>query len=349
LGRSGPPSIDPIYEGGRSILSQNPTLNPEFHNWNLVYVQYCDGGSYAGNVTDAVYAPGSSTPLYFRGLANFLAVVDHLLTQKNLGHASRVLLSGCSAGGLAVYHHCNRFAKLMSAPPYGVTHVKCMADGGFFINYPSRGVNPYLLGTDAQRVIERKFSKIFRMQNMVTGINQECLASMPGLAHSHQEWVCMWPTSSVRLMRVPFYVLNTVYDDWQIPNILFINEADGDGQPPSYWSSCAWSFNCPGTCANGPWCRSSLKEIRVFRRTTLDFMAPVFDSGYPLVSGFISSCWSHCQTSSHWGQQGPKIKGKYTMEAFHDWYFDRVPTSDSKSMVMCLDSDFPCGDEVNYC
>jgi hypothetical protein len=113
LGRSGPPTMDPVYEGGRSILSQNPSLNPEFHNWNLVYIQYCDGGSYAGNVTDPVYAPGSATPIYFRGFQNYLAVMDHLLTQQSLATSSEALLTGCSAGGLAVYHHCNRFAKQM--------------------------------------------------------------------------------------------------------------------------------------------------------------------------------------------------------------------------------------------
>jgi hypothetical protein len=32
------------------FLSDDPTVNPDFHDWNMVYVIYCDGGSFAGNV-----------------------------------------------------------------------------------------------------------------------------------------------------------------------------------------------------------------------------------------------------------------------------------------------------------
>jgi hypothetical protein len=32
------------------FLSDDPTVNPDFHDWNIVYVIYCDGGSFAGNV-----------------------------------------------------------------------------------------------------------------------------------------------------------------------------------------------------------------------------------------------------------------------------------------------------------
>ena len=31
------------------LLSDNSTVNPDFYNWNIVYVIYCDGASFAGN------------------------------------------------------------------------------------------------------------------------------------------------------------------------------------------------------------------------------------------------------------------------------------------------------------
>ena len=30
------------------FLSDNSTVNPEFFNWNIVYLMYCDGASFAG-------------------------------------------------------------------------------------------------------------------------------------------------------------------------------------------------------------------------------------------------------------------------------------------------------------
>ena len=31
------------------LLSANETVNPDFYNWNMVYVIYCDGASFLGN------------------------------------------------------------------------------------------------------------------------------------------------------------------------------------------------------------------------------------------------------------------------------------------------------------
>ena len=36
------------YPGG--LLSDDQTANPDFYNWNLAFVNYCDGASFAGNV-----------------------------------------------------------------------------------------------------------------------------------------------------------------------------------------------------------------------------------------------------------------------------------------------------------
>ena len=32
------------------FLSDSETVNPDFYNWNIVLVMYCDGGVYSGNV-----------------------------------------------------------------------------------------------------------------------------------------------------------------------------------------------------------------------------------------------------------------------------------------------------------
>ena len=31
------------------FLSDYPSVNPDFHNWNMVFMIYCDGGSFAGD------------------------------------------------------------------------------------------------------------------------------------------------------------------------------------------------------------------------------------------------------------------------------------------------------------
>jgi len=42
----------------------------------------------------------------------------------------QAFLTGCSAGGLATYIHCDAFRTLLPKD----SRVKCLADGGFFLN-----------------------------------------------------------------------------------------------------------------------------------------------------------------------------------------------------------------------
>jgi hypothetical protein len=42
----------------------------------------------------------------------------------------QALLSGCSAGGLATFHHCDNFTKYLPTN----ASVKCMSDAGFFLD-----------------------------------------------------------------------------------------------------------------------------------------------------------------------------------------------------------------------
>ena len=32
------------------FLSDNSTTNPDFYDWNVAFIGYCDGASFAGNV-----------------------------------------------------------------------------------------------------------------------------------------------------------------------------------------------------------------------------------------------------------------------------------------------------------
>jgi hypothetical protein len=41
----------------RGLLSYAPEENPLMYNWNKVYVGYCDGASFGGDVSDPVSLP----------------------------------------------------------------------------------------------------------------------------------------------------------------------------------------------------------------------------------------------------------------------------------------------------
>ncbi|KAF3778908.1 Pectin acetylesterase 5 [Nymphaea thermarum] len=109
-----------------TLLQDAESKGADFFNWNRVKLRYCDGASFAG---DDEHEVKDGSKLFFRGLKIWQEIMNELLS-KGLADAQKALLSGCSAGGLATFLHCDDFQSLL---PKDAT-VKCLADGGFFLN-----------------------------------------------------------------------------------------------------------------------------------------------------------------------------------------------------------------------
>ena len=85
---------------------------------NCVYLKYCDGGSFSGFRAGTVPSPApdgksGKIPLHFRGLRNFDATVEWALAH-GMNRATEVVLTGISAGGVAVFVHVDRLAARVS-------------------------------------------------------------------------------------------------------------------------------------------------------------------------------------------------------------------------------------------
>eukprot|EP00662_Eupelagonemidae_sp_cell21_P057860 gene57860-biopygen67048 len=79
------------------ILNRRPAVNPHFHTWNKVFIGYCDGTSFSGNLVH------TRKGLHYRGRANLDAALDKLIEECGMAKASDVVFTGNSAGGLATY------------------------------------------------------------------------------------------------------------------------------------------------------------------------------------------------------------------------------------------------------
>ena len=40
--------------GDNGMISDDATINPDMYNWNKVFINYCDGGSYSGSKVEPV-------------------------------------------------------------------------------------------------------------------------------------------------------------------------------------------------------------------------------------------------------------------------------------------------------
>ncbi|RZC57065.1 hypothetical protein C5167_004368 [Papaver somniferum] len=285
------------------IMSKNASLNPDFYNWNRVKIRYCDGGSFSG---DSMHQNGTDI-LYFRGQRIWKAIIDDLLP-KGLNVAEKALLSGCSAGGLATFLHCDNFTSYL---PKTAT-VKCMSDAGVFLDIKDISLN---------YTARHYFEKVVALQGAQQFLNENCTSSL----HDYP-YQCFFPQYALPYVKAPYFILNSAYDTYQIGHHLVPPSTD----PSKDWEQCK---NKTKTCDE-----DQLKTLQGFRYEMINALSDFND--FSETGGmFINSCFAHCQAESDgtwFAPDSPRIHDKTIAEAVGDWYFERTPSK-------LLDKPYPLG------
>ncbi|XP_057844988.2 pectin acetylesterase 8 isoform X1 [Cryptomeria japonica] len=299
-----------IYMGGKlafsGILSDNQSQNPDFYNWNRVKIRYCDGASFTGDMEEV----NQIYKLYYRGQRIWQAVMEDLLL-KGMNKAKQALLSGCSAGGLTSFLHCDNFRELL---PKSAT-VKCLGDAGFFIDVQD---------ISGEYFIRSYFNEIIRLQGSVKNLPRNCTSTM-------NPSKCFFPQYLLPYIETPLFVLNAAYDSWQIKNILAPSEAD----PYRLWQLCKLDIkNCNSEQLEvmQGYRKEMLSALNITdistRRGYRDEMLRSLNLARNSIDRgmFINSCYAHCQTEMQdlWhSPNSPRLNSKTIAMSVADWFFDR--------------------------
>uniref|UniRef100_A0A1D1XGY2 Pectin acetylesterase n=1 Tax=Anthurium amnicola TaxID=1678845 RepID=A0A1D1XGY2_9ARAE len=281
------------------ILSDDPSQNPDFYNWNRVKLRYCDGASFGG---DSFYQNGT-TLLHFRGQRIWKAIILDLLP-KGLALAQKALLSGCSAGGLSTFLHCDDFGRLL---PQSAT-VKCLSDAGFFLDVAD------VVGSYTMRSF---FDGVVALQGVQKYLDAECTSS-----HSNPN-LCFFPQYALPYIQAPYFILNAAYDVYQFRHIFVPPSSD----PHGHWNRCKID---PTACTP-----DQISILQGYRNQMLAELRPPGNSSRGL---YINSCFAHCQSESQdtWlAANSPIIHNKTIAETVGDWYFERGDAS-------LIDCPYPC-------
>jgi hypothetical protein len=106
-------------------FSLDAAINPLMYNWNMVYFKYCDGGSFSGSNASSTPSGVENTVLHWRGKHVLNGGITDMLQKRGLAQAAEVVVSGCSAGGLAAFLHCDHFANRIHAEGSAAAKVVC--------------------------------------------------------------------------------------------------------------------------------------------------------------------------------------------------------------------------------
>lgn len=200
---------------GGGYLSQDPDANPMMYNWNSVYLKYCDGGSFSGNNASTTTFEGME--LHFRGKAILDAIQQDLLA-KGMKDATDVVISGCSAGGLAAFLHVDKWASLLQ--PSGA-RVVGMPDSGFFLDY--QAYDGDLHEYDCGGHYHAAMKWVFEYMDCAANVNQNCIAAHDGTGDA---WKCMFAEHTAPHIVTPTFALQGAYDSWQLDCDLKSNPRD---------------------------------------------------------------------------------------------------------------------------
>lgn len=172
-------------------FDRDPAVNPLLATWTLVYMPYCDGGSFTGSANGT--APGSGATLHYDGLAIRRGAVAELTASFGYDRATDVVVGGGSAGGIAAYLHADFYAA--AAPPGA--RAAAFPDSGYFED----GDND----RDGKGDYDANIKALYGFMNSAAGIFQTACTAAVG-------YKCMFAKVLIPYMTTRFLALNSAYD-----------------------------------------------------------------------------------------------------------------------------------------
>jgi len=252
------------------IMSSDPKINPDFYTWNKVFMNYCDGSSFGGGRADpiAVSRGGKPGDLWLRGRNNFDALVSYFSTTLGMDKATDIILSGGSAGGLAVFYNLDHFATLL--PPS--VRLVGFPDAGFFMDVKGETSGKY-----DYRSMFQGADPVWNVTGS-GGTNLKCLAANAG-----EKWKCLMAQYIAPHLETPIFVMNSDYDAWQMEHVL------GAKCIPTPTSACTADQNA---------------SLRSFRDQFAAAITAGITDGKPKNGVFLDSCYVHEQNVNYCSNQG---------------------------------------------
>jgi hypothetical protein len=194
-------------------------VNPYFCNWSFIYAQYLDGTSRSGDALAPVTVNGST--IFFRGHRILNETLKALLSRggpgagvPSIATASRLLITGSSAGGLTSFLHADEIASAVRAVN-ARCDVRVMPEVGFFIDGQSIWAGRHLM--------TEVFSSVATFSNVTGGnpgqVNAACVAATPAALR----WQCFMAQYTLPYLNTSSFVVNSMVDQWQTSNILAPN------------------------------------------------------------------------------------------------------------------------------
>eukprot|EP00750_Incisomonas_marina_P018288 INCI2807.1.p1 GENE.INCI2807.1~~INCI2807.1.p1 ORF type:complete len:439 (-),score=56.39 INCI2807.1:65-1381(-) len=274
--------------GFSGVVDPDPTVNPDFADFNHVIFFYCDGASFSGNASEPVKVDGAD--IYFRGRVVLDALLDAMDTAPyNLRNATSILVAGGSAGGLSTYLHADYIAERYKAT--GTEKVAAAPVSGFFLMHHDYNSTATTYRDEMQYV--------FNMTNAEGGVNQNCVAAQK--AAGLETWPCIFANYSYAHAKTPFFLLQSAVDSWQAANIWKHSEPCFKNQ----------FVNCT---------EQDMEDLNSWEHDFLHDLQSTEKFSRDGEGGFVESCFEHVALQSSSPFERYSLNGTIARDALAKWW-----------------------------
>ena len=177
------------------LLSSKEKYNPNFYNWNKIFVRYCDGSSF---ISDRIYEQNGSK-IYMYGKNNLLGVLNYLKLNNNFTDADSVILSGFSAGSFATLIYANYIDTLTTKK----NNTYIISDSGFFYDLDEKVLK-----------INKLVQKAYEYSTNHSDIKKLFKYYCDRYLIETEPWKCLSGEYFVYNINIPILSFQNVYDSW---------------------------------------------------------------------------------------------------------------------------------------
>lgn len=239
---------------GGWFMDTDVSRNPGFGDWNKVRVAYCTQDLHMGTVTTATAATWG---LFFSGELVFQAILDALDATSGLKSATDILLSGESAGGIAVWPKVDALAAR-----YPAARVSGAPVAGFYsYSFPYTGPNATNGGL--ANFNSTGLDELYALYQ--PSLNAACVA-----ANAADPAFCILSNNSFPYVKSAMFVTESLSDSVQLTAHDNINAAYRH-MPPEMAYISEWQANMSAAL-------------------TRTVIGPATDAKH---GGFAAACWIH--------------------------------------------------------
>ena len=183
------------------MLSQSKLFNPNFYNWNKVFVRYCDGALYQGSLDEPIIY--NNTKLYIRGEDNVVEMLKYLVNNYSFTTAENVLVTGSSAGGIAAFSWSKYINTLIQNKN---VNYKVISDSGVFLD---RNISLY----DNRNVMKEMLQRLTTQLNLTSTERMKLFCPFTA---QDELWKCFSLLNLIEynIGNYPMLFLVSQYDSW---------------------------------------------------------------------------------------------------------------------------------------